>query len=380
MKCQELKRMYETLGAAATVRRLREAIDAKHLAPEDFSVRQLAEALIPDGREFVNLLGPQKSGGFRIMEAGDAVDLATFSNITGQIVFSKVQEAFEMDYFIGEQLVTVQQTQFSGEKIPGMGRIGDEAEVVDESKPYPLAGFNEEYVETPATTKRGLIVPVSKETIFFDRTNLLLQRAGEVGEFLGLNKEKRILDTVLGITNTYKRNGTTTNTYLAAGAYVNVQAANALVDWQQIEKAELLLDGITDPNTGEAVLVAADTIIVPSALKYTAMRILNATEVRHVDNTVAAGRVQTLYANPLTTNYNIVSSRLVRQRVGDSTTWFLGAPKKAFAYMQNWPITVVQAPNNSEAEFMQDIVVRYKASERGVPAVLEPRYMVRCTA
>jgi hypothetical protein len=271
-------------------------------------------------------------------------------------------------------------TQFSGEKIPGLGRIGDEAEVVDEGKPFPLAGLSEEYVETPATTKRGLIVPVTKEAIFFDRTNLLLRRAAEVGEFLGLNKEKRILDCVFGAVNTYRRNGVASNTYLAAGAYVNVQAANALVDWQQIEKAELLLDGIVDPNTGEPVLVAADTIVVPSALKYTAMRVLNATEVRHVDNTAAAGRVQTLFANPLAAQYKVATSRLVKQRTGDATTWFLGAPRKAFAYMENWPIAVVQAPTNSEAEFAQDIVVRYKASERGAPAVLEPRYMVKCTA
>ena len=41
--------------------------------------------------------------------------------------------------------------------------------------------------------------------------------------------------------------------------------------------------------------------------------------------------------------------------------------------MENWPITVVQAPANSEAQFNQDIVVRFKASERGTPAIMEPR-------
>ena len=45
--------------------------------------------------------------------------------------------------------------------------------------------------------------------------------------------------------------------------------------------------------------------------------------------------------------------------------------------MENWPITVVQAPTNSEAEFTQDIVVRFKASERGTPAVMEPRRIQR---
>jgi hypothetical protein len=39
--------------------------------------------------------------------------------------------------------------------------------------------------------------------------------------------------------------------------------------------------------------------------------------------------------------------------------------------------TVVQAPVNSEAEFTQDIVVRFKASERGTPAIMEPRRIQR---
>ena len=47
--------------------------------------------------------------------------------------------------------------------------------------------------------------------------------------------------------------------------------------------------------------------------------------------------------------------------------------------MENWPITVTQAPPNSEAEFSQDIVLRFKASERGAAAVLDPRCVVKST-
>jgi hypothetical protein len=47
--------------------------------------------------------------------------------------------------------------------------------------------------------------------------------------------------------------------------------------------------------------------------------------------------------------------------------------------MENWPITVTQSAGGSEAEFTQDIVVRFKASERGAAAVLNPRYVVLCT-
>ena len=55
----------------------------------------------------------------------------------------------------------------------------------------------------------------------------------------------------------------------------------------------------------------------------------------------------------------------------------MGDPGRAFRYVENWPMTVVQAPQNSEAEFNQDIVARFKASERGVAAVFDPRYMVK---
>ncbi len=47
--------------------------------------------------------------------------------------------------------------------------------------------------------------------------------------------------------------------------------------------------------------------------------------------------------------------------------------------MENWPITVTQAPVGSEADFTNDIVLRFKASERGAAAVLNPRYVVKCT-
>ena len=56
-------------------------------------------------------------------------------------------------------------------------------------------------------------MPVTKEAIFFDRTHLVLSRAAEVREVLGLNKEKRLIDLVIGAKNNYKWKGTTFNTY-----------------------------------------------------------------------------------------------------------------------------------------------------------------------
>jgi hypothetical protein len=388
IKARELKRLCESLGSAQAHRHLAEALRQGHLRPEDFSIRELAEELVPDGREFVRLLDPRaKSGGIDLVEAVHAVDTAQFSNITGQIVFSKVLEAFQSEAFVGTRLVDTISTRFSGEKIPGISRIGDEAETVAEGKPYPLAGVHEDYIETPPTRKIGTIVPVTKEAIFFDRTNLLLSRAAEVGEHLGINKEKRIIDCIADANTTDHRlkwRGTTYATYQASAPWINLQATNDLVDWTDVDAAEQLFAAMTDPNTQEPILVMADTILVTPERLNAARRVVNATEVEQVDNQAAAATVRTSLSNPYRGTYRIESSRFLRARLaaaGQATThWYLGNFRKAFAYMENWPITVTQAASNSEAEFTSDIVVRFKASERGAAATLEPRYVVKSTA
>src|SRR3990167_9322330 len=88
-----------------------------------------------------------------------------------------------------QALIPTQTTQFSGEKIAGIANLGDLAEVVDENTDYPLMGTGEDYIETPETKKRGFIVPITKEAIFFDRTGELLNKCGKVGDSLRLNKE-----------------------------------------------------------------------------------------------------------------------------------------------------------------------------------------------
>jgi len=397
IRARELRRLTETMGAAACNRHLSEALDKKHLVPEDFSIRDLAEELIPDGREFVRSLDPRSkaAGGIELLEDGFGVNTAQFSNITGQIVFSKIKDSFANEAFVFSDLIPTIATRFNGEKIPGITDLGDVAEGVGEGNAYPLVGVSEDYIETPGTTKRGMVVPVTKEAIFFDRTGVLLMHASKVGEALGLNKEKRIINCVIDENSTdhrYKWRGNVIATYgNSSGTHTwdNLEASNALEDWTDIDKAEQLLAHMTDPNTGDPISVLADTIIVTPQLEAVAWRIINATQIAmQIGGFATSGNLsRTDAGNPIggggrmfTAKYRVVSSRLLRTQLATDTHWFLGAPAKAFAYMENWPITVTQAPSNSEAEFTQDIVVRYKASERGAAATLEPRLMVQNTA
>jgi hypothetical protein len=379
---KELKRRYELDGAEQTSRHLCEALTNRDLAPEDFSIRDLAEALVPDGRQWVGMLDPRSGGGVSVLESTDGVDVTAFLNVTGQVVYSKILDAYTQEAFVASRLVQTIPTRLDGEKIPGISRIADAVEQVSPGMPYPHLGFGEDYIETPSTAKRGFIVPVTKEAIFFDRTHLVLSRAAEVGEILGLNKEKRLLDLIVGVTNNYKQNGASLNTYQASTPWKNLLAANELVDWTDVDAAEQLFADILDPATGEPVLVRGTTVLVMPAYRHAAHRVFNASELTYSDG----GNTETTVANPLG-NYRVHESRLAYRRIVASGVaaadakkwWFIGDFRKAFAYMENWPITVAQAPLGSEADFNNDVVLRFKASERGAAAVLNPRFVVKCT-
>jgi hypothetical protein len=382
IKYRELKRRYELDGGEKTISHLSEALQQRQLAPEDFSLRDLAEALIPDGHHWVRSLDPRSASGVQLLES-DAVDATAFLNITGQLIYSKIIDAFRQEAFVASRLVSTIPTRLNGEKIPGVSRVSDAVDEIAPGMPYPSLGFGEDYIETPATAKRGFIVPVTREAIFFDRTHLVLSRAAEVGEILGLNKEKRLLDVIVGATNNYKWKGTAFNTYQTTTPWINVKTANELVDWTDVDAAEQLFADMLDPNTGEPVLVRANTALVMPAYRHAAHRVFNAQEITY---TGTSANTATTAANPLG-NYRVFESRLAYRRIVASGVtaadakkwWFVGDFDKAFAYMENWPITVTQSPLGSEADFNNDIVVRFKVSERGAAAVLNPRYVIKNT-
>lgn len=392
-----LRRLYEAANRDGKPDRftneLATAFEKKELKASDFSIRQIYEHFLPDGRELVNSWNPRSGGDGASLASileNDAVKTAAFSNISGQVFYNATLEAFMLEEFVFSRLIPTVSTQLNGEKIAGIGGMGDKAEIVDEAAEYPMVGVNEDWIRTPETKKRGLVVPVTREAVFFDRTGELLARCAEVGEYLGLNKEKRAVDCVIdenttahrynrkdaGATATYGNNSGTHD-------WDNLEATNALVDWTDIDNAEQLLNSILDPNTGEPIVMGGRRmVIVTKSLELAALRVRNASEVTvHTGGYATSGNLtETKVSNPVGGKFEVMTSRMVATRLATDTSWFYGDPTKAFRYMENWPLAVVQAPSNSELEFTRDIVQRFKASERGQYATIEPRYMVACTA
>ena len=357
------------------------ALSNKEIKPEEFSIADLFESLVEDGRELRRLFDPRLGPSSILAEAAGAVTASDFSTITGQILYTMMMQDLQPESYPFQNAIPTQQTQFSGEKIPGIANLGDLAEVVGENEDYPLMGTSEDYIETPETKKRGFIVPVTKEAIFFDRTGDLLRKCGKVGDSLMLNKEKRAIDCLIDENTTahrYKWKGTTYASYQTTSPWDNITASNGLVDWTDLDGAEQTFNAIVDPNTGEPVVIEANTIVVTKQNEQTAARIINATQiVMHSGGYAASGNLtETQAPNPYRSKYQILTSRLLAARAATDTDWWLGDPSKYACYMENWPITVTQAPAGNADDFNRDIVAKYKCSERGQYAVIQPRVMV----
>ncbi len=373
---------------------MREQFEAGVFKPEDFRIRRVAEETM--GRGWVDACEPDLDRSVALIRESDGVDSTAFSNITGQIIFSRILESFDRPEFVGTSLIPTQPTRLSGEKLPGVSSLGDQAAIVKEGMPFPNVGFGEDFINTPEIDKRGMIVPVTKEAIFFDRTNKVLAEAAKVGESLGLNKEKRILDVILGEASTFATGGkwkwkgteyavyNPTTVDWSSYFYIN-QITDVLSDYTDLDAAMEKYGEMQDPNTREPITVAPTlTLLVGPALYPTARNIVNATELR----VTTGSSVQTLFKNPFGSSVNVVESRYLHRRLIDNAGqsaansrlfWFLGDFSEAFAWMENWPITPSQAPPNAEAEFDRDIVAQFKASMRGTPAVLKPHYVLRST-
>lgn len=331
-----------------------------------------------------------------IMEAAGATSSNQFINITGQVVFSAVLPKYESEEFVATKMIPTVDTRLSGEKIPGITRIGDAAQEVEEGGEFPLVGVSETYIHTPQTKKRGFRTAITKEALFFERTGDLLDRFGQSAYDYGLGKEKRAWDTIIDENggaksamaggHRYHWRDTSIATYgdnSGSHSWDNLQGTNTLTDWQSLQAAWLLLRAMKDPDINEPMNFVGKHLIVTPQLMPTAARIKRTLETRtNVGGYATTGNLQSFAAEspvPAYFDFEIVGSQLLADRLGTDTTWFYGDVARAFRYMQNWALDVIRAPALSEDEFKRDIVVQYRVSERGNFSTWEPRAMTKNT-
>lgn len=385
----ELRRRWDdaSYGPQRVVRELRESLEdgragkAGALRADHFSIRDLIEHMVPNGREFLDAMSYRRSGGgHRLQEAIQAVDTSAFSQILDPIFHSRVLERYNAPELIWPQLCeTIPTTKLKGQRIPGVGGIGDQfdANGIGEGDPYPVFGVNQQWVDTGPLVKRGGEVRVTREIAVEDDTGQVMRECSALGDYMGINKEKRVVDLAIGVTNNYKRNGTAYDTYQATTPYINYDSTNSLTDYTSIDRARRMFQNMTDPNTGEPIVIGGGVLLVPQALEIQANVIVRAQTIERVDNTVSASTIRTTSGNPLPAGLSVLSSPYVYLRTSSATRWFYGEPKKAIGYMEAWAIETDQLGAGSALHFHNDIIAAWKASEMGLPQMLEPRYLTR---
>lgn len=346
--------------------------------------REIWEHVIPDGRELIQ--DYRSNGDVTLLEdAADSVAFTDFSNITNQYLFSMVKEQLQTQPFLHRSMGI--QSKFTpwqnGERVPGIGPLSDDSEVVGEGEEYPTAKLSEEYIEMPATKKRGFKVQITKEAAFGDQTGRVVSTAMSMADAMGYEKEKRFLDLITGQTNSYNYNGNAIDTYgdnSGTHNWDNLIASNALVDYTDIQNALLAWDDMTHPTTGEPIFPVGYTLLLPTDLVMKARTIINATELETVDNQANATTLRYSSPNPLAgLPMSIASNAYVSARTSSTTTWYIGDFSKAFCEIYNWQMQTDQAPMNSQLFHDRDIVMSFKVSEKSEYAVEEPRYVIKCT-
>lgn len=369
-----IKNLIESNGVVVAAQKIVDCIKTEKIGIAEIGLRRLYEGFLGhemgfDDRNIKFLTEDAISGDVR---------LSAFSNIVGVLLGNEIIKAYDSFPKIGDQLVTEYNTRLKDERLPGFTAVKEEVDQVKEGEEYPSVGFGEKYITTGEAIKRGEIISVTEEAIYYDQTGMLQEFCREIGKRIAERKEKTILRAVLGVDTCYHPNGVPTALYGGAPYLV---ASNALVDWTDLENAEVTgLGAMTDEAGVPIGSTPMRQLLVPLALNRTARRIINATEIIHGDFDNAAS-VKTMSANPYGgENIQVLTSALMHGIVGDSTTWFCGDFKQQFRWKNVWPIQAIPAPVNNLKEFTADIKFAYKVRYLGNVFARDNKYVVKCTA
>lgn len=366
----DLRALVESEGSRAVARKVITAISEGKVRRKEVSVKQLWEAFVgPVNR---TLEYSQRVEGFREMEISEAeTSSSAFANIMGHVLMDEAIAAYNRPGFIGERLFRVRTSNRRSERKPGFVLQNDQAEVI-EGEPYPQSGMRGRFVSFESGNKRGVLLSLTEEAIFFDETGVLLDRAADIGEFIRIDRETRMLDVFTGEENRYYPEGVQTNIYHSDNK--NLNSGNALADWTNLQTALLELAEQEDPE-GEIIVIPVRAIVVPWALAATAARILGIIETRVAVDT---DDLELTRGHPLSILLEATPQPITSPRLDSysTTDWWLGDPQRAFLYREHWPFQAFRRRGQqTEDGWHRDVVEQFKFREWGTAHCEDHRYV-----
>jgi hypothetical protein len=394
MRGRELKQLVKELKHESREYResastgLANAFKEKQITPQNINFTELFIDCF--GYEAYEDYGASEDATFQtVKETAGAITTASFQNISQQFIAAIFMEAYDIPTQVFTKLIPTVPTKRRFERVVGVGHIGDEFDdIVDEGKEYALVGVSEDWRDTPQVRKRGKKAAITKEVIIFDETGLVVERVRMIGEWFGINQEKRAIDAVIDENTTHHRynwQNTVYATYQTSTPWINSITSTPLVDYTSIDTARQRLMEITDPQTGEPQNVDIKDIIVPPSLQLAAQFAIGGVVTKSVGGFATSGNLnRTEIPNPIQSFIGgpprIISSNLLNSRTAVDTGWYVGDIAKAVEWREVWPVTMVTMGAGTQKEFDQDIVQQFKASGMGAFSVKQPRKLLKLAA
>lgn len=392
MRTQSLRTLVSNYGPQNAGAAIIEAVNAPNpedrIDPGDVSIRELWEAFMgPVGvtLQFASRGGQVLTAPSDVLEA--PMTSTMFTDITQELLGREVIAGYEMPGLIGDQLVSNYPSRTLNEKLPGF-TSSEGPDTVLEGEEYPYSkGIGAKYVGTDVALKKGRIIQITEEAIYFDQTGILLERGKGIGEKAALTREKTILSAVFGVVSPYYPSGTQDAAYFEAagvGQKGNL-LVNPFVDWQALETSRRAFAGRVD-SEGDPIIIRATDIVVPDALRERAIRAMGTTLVVQDANPALGTEVLRAHSpNPIVQllggSPRILSTTVIDISLGISNDWIHGDCKKQLRWKDIWPLSVTQVSTpDSPNRFSRDIVAEVKVRYYGGVFAVDWRYMNRNNA
>lgn len=360
--------------------------------PRDFSLRALWEGLVGPVDETLPYAMALRGGYIETPQRfEEQVASSAFPSATGQLVARQVIEGYESSPTIGDQLVDTVSSNMRGERMVGFTHLQG-PKVVQELDEYEESSFAEKFVTTEEF-KKGRLLSISEEAVFFDQTGEILRRAGMLGDAAAQERELTIVRGVADVRSTqrvYRPQGTAEQLY-SAGNNNLLATATPLADWTDIDEAlQHHADNISDDRQADdgpgaqPIVLARTDLLVSNGLRFTARRIVNATEVRGT-----SGNEETISSNPIADlGVRVFSSPYLDRAAADAADdqyddaddWFIGDFQRQFIWKEIWPLQTFRAPAQNPEQWRRDIVAAFKVRYYGGINAVDERYVIKVNA
>jgi phage major head subunit gpT-like protein len=229
-----------------------------------------------------------------------------------------------------QQIVQVEQSDRMEEdylKDAGLGV----APIVSENDSYPEVKMDLDSVVTIRNNKRGYIISVTEEMIYFDRIGVIRQIVDKQARSMAVTKQQLVFN-MLTTTGNYTRNSTTGDNDVGA----NTQTLTFSPD--NIIEASSIITTAKDRKSGVYLMARPSRLVVGARLEYAAKQLLFSPEIGR------GGATNEVYGTGTSNPLRGLVTDIVVDPFMQSFSWALFDPTGGpFVLQQVWPLQMLTA-------------------------------------